>query len=239
MAVEPRRGCGYRKVGGLYLVSGNLGAPCCKMPILLHVCPTCNGGIKQSRGWQWIDPRPWIAGDCLATPAEPFNTILNAFSGGPLCVLNPANADRLGERVGLIWIGTQFYPNPNSFQVEAAELGVSRRIHTIPRGFEVGKTWVFLAHPKVKENPPTKPGDDVTWTPGVFRIFKPERIEKIITESQSQDKDEMAKLAKAKITPVIVPDDDKDHQGSVYDDDDANGVGQTELVLEGGEDHRA
>jgi hypothetical protein len=28
MAVEPKRGCGYRKVGGIYLVSGGEGRPC-------------------------------------------------------------------------------------------------------------------------------------------------------------------------------------------------------------------
>ena len=54
MAVEARRGCGYRKVGGLYLMGGTGGMPCCKMPIPLHVCPTCHGGIKQTRGWSWI-----------------------------------------------------------------------------------------------------------------------------------------------------------------------------------------
>lgn len=232
MAVEPRRACGYRKVGGLYLVSGHLAAPCCKMPILLHVCPTCNTGIKQARGWSWIDPRPWSKGECQAIPAAPFQSILNAVSGGPLCVLNPVNQDRLGERVGLLWIGTQFYNTPSAFQLEAAKMGVSRRIQTIPRGFVVGESWVFLAHPKVKENPPVNPGDDVTWTPGVFRIFKPERIEKIITETQSKDDAEMAKLAKAKITPIIVPDGDKDHLGSVYDDD-AAGDGQPELALDG------
>ena len=64
MAVEARRGCGYRKVGGLYLMGGTGGMPCCKMPIPLHVCPTCHGGIKQTRGWSWIDPQPWIKGTC-------------------------------------------------------------------------------------------------------------------------------------------------------------------------------
>jgi len=34
------------------------------MPFEFHICPTCNGGIKQSRGFQWIDPRPWLQGAC-------------------------------------------------------------------------------------------------------------------------------------------------------------------------------
>lgn len=219
MAVEKRRACGFRKVGGLYLVSEGLGAPCCKMPILLHICPTCNHGIKQSRGWTWIDPKPFTAGACASQPAEPFATTLQLLTGGPLCTLAPNTCNPLSDKVGLLWIGEAFYKTPSAFQIEAAEMGVSRRITAVPRGFEVGKHWVFLAHPKVKENPPANPGDDVTWTPGVFRIFKPTAIEKILTESMAQDADEMAKLAKAGITPVIVPDNDRDHQGTVYDDD--------------------
>jgi hypothetical protein len=205
MSQEPRRACGYRKVGGLYLCSDGLGAPCCKLPILLTVCPTCNGGIKQSRGWQWVDPRPWIKGQCSE-------------SGATLC---PASGygESLGDRVGLIWIGAQFYPTPASFMIEAAGMGVSRRITAVPRGFKLGETWVFLAHPRIKETLTIDPtGETVEWIGGVFQIFRPERIEKIVAQSQAADDAAMAKLAKAGITPVIVPDDDRDHRGSVYDD---------------------
>jgi hypothetical protein len=41
MAVEPKRGCGYRKVGGIYLVSGGEGRPCGCLQIPLHTCPSC------------------------------------------------------------------------------------------------------------------------------------------------------------------------------------------------------
>lgn len=56
------------------------------------------------------------------------------------------------------------------------------------------------------------------WRPGIFRVFKPERIEKIITESQSKDAAVMEELIAKHITPVVVPDNDPDHQGTVYDD---------------------
>ena len=49
----------------------------------------------------------------------------------------------------------------------------------------------------------------------MFRIFKPERIEKIITETMAKDEAEMNKLADAGITPVIVKDGDRDHEGTV------------------------
>jgi hypothetical protein len=170
------------------------------LPIELHVCPTCNGGIKQTRGWQWIDPQPWLTGGCdhteQACPA--------------------ANPEQLGERVGLLWIGAQFYPTPASFMAEAMVMGVSRRIAAVPRGLELGKTWVFLAHPRIKEITDPSTGE-TQWIGGVFRIFRPERIEKIITEMQARDAASMAKLADAGIAPVMVPDDDRDHQGTVYD----------------------
>jgi hypothetical protein len=97
-------------------------------------------------------------------------------------------------------------------------MGISRRVKAIPRGFVLGETWVFLAHPKVRRI--VNDTGKSEWIGGVFRIFQPDVIEKLITESESKNADVMAKLAKAGITPVIVPDEDKDHQGSVYDRDD-------------------
>jgi hypothetical protein len=209
MAQEARRGCGYRKVGGLYLCGGGLGTPCCKLPIELHVCPTCNGGIKQTRSWQWIDPQPWLKGACT--------------HAGRICPA--ADPGRLGERVGLLWIGARFYAMPADFMAEATAMGVSRRITAVPRGFELGKTFVFLVHPRMKQ---TADGD---WIGGVFHIFKPERIEKIVTETQAQDETEMHKLADAGIRPVIVHDDDRDHHGTVYDKPDAGAQLETLATL--------
>jgi len=37
MAVEAKRGCGYRKVGGLYIVSGGQGISCHRLPMNIHV----------------------------------------------------------------------------------------------------------------------------------------------------------------------------------------------------------
>jgi len=217
MAVEAKRACGYRKVGGLYLVSGGLGVSCCKMPIILHVCPTCNGGVKQSMGWQWIDPRPWIKGECSANYPP--------MTGCPI----GSRLETLGERVGLLWVGTQFYPKPETFAEEARTMGISKRIKAVPRGFEIGKHWVFLAHPKVKQV--TDAEGKASWQPGVFHIFKPSKLEKIVTQSQADDVEEMEKLAKAGITPVVVPDDDRDHQGSVYDREPEAGVSQQPTML--------
>jgi hypothetical protein len=194
MSVEARRGCGYRKVNGLYLVSGGQGMPCCKLVIKLTICPTCGGGIKQTRGWTWIDPRPWLQSECTGR-----EKVLSCPAADP---------SKLGKRVGLLWVGHRFYPTADHFKHEAMTLGISRRIAAVPRGFEIGN-WIFLAHPKAIEN-----------GPGIFYLFRPERIEKIVTESMAKDEEAMADLRKRGITPVIVPDDDRDHQGSIWEDED-------------------
>ena len=96
--------------------------------------------------------------------------------------------------------------------LEASTMGISRRVQAIPRNFKLGETWIFLAHPKLKQV-------DGEWKGGIFAMFKPTAIEQLFTKSGfaglSDEKRE--KLEKQGITPVIVPDDDKDHQGSVYD----------------------
>ena len=52
---EPRRGCGFRKEGGLYLMGGTSLQSCGKLPIPLEICPVCGQGIKPSRSWTWIN----------------------------------------------------------------------------------------------------------------------------------------------------------------------------------------
>jgi hypothetical protein len=206
MAVEAKRGCGYRKVGGLYLISLGGGRHCGKMPVRATVCPTCNQGIKPHRGFGWIDPVPLFgelecdrSANCAACPMGD-------------------RADQLGP-VGIIWIGEKHY-TPDSFLSEAARMGISRRIAAVPKGLKLGETWVLIAHRKVRFGP-----DDVG--PGLFYLMLPTRLEKIGTETQAQDAEAMAKLAERGITPVVVPDDDPDHNPAAGRDDDFD---QPELI---------
>lgn len=196
MSVEPKRGCGYRKVGALYLIGKGTAFSCKQLPYNLEVCPCCNAGIKYSRGWKWINP------SLLFKDAENC-TCFSIFKQD--CPL------QLNENAGLMWVGHRFY-TPESFITEANELGISKRISTVPREFELGKTWIFLAHIKAGY----KSGKRV---PAIFYVFKPVHIEKIVTESQFENKFEMDKLIKRNITPFVVPDKDKNHQGNVYDDE--------------------
>jgi hypothetical protein len=235
MAVEAKRGCGYRKVGGLYLVSGGGGVPCDRLPILLDVCPCCHAGFKQSRGWTWIDVNLLVGG------------VHKGCQDGFPCPLCMTTAEM--GKAGLLWIGEKFYPTWQDFQREGIAMGISRRIAAIPRNFKVGETWVLLAHPKVV--PGTKLDDEALAAcgdqvasgattqeeaiqsctesillPGIFHVWRPTAIERICKESE-RDSEMVADLVKRGITPVFVPDDDKDHQGSVHDKEEE----ETELPL--------
>lgn len=152
MAVESKRGCGYRKVGGLYLCASGAGISCCRLPLALHTCPVCSGGIKQARGWTWINPAKMFAEAPPATCGTSASFSLDRPGSGFCPNFNLAN---YGERVGLLWVGESFYKTPTDFNVEAGTLGISRRIIALPRGFKLGEHWVFIAHPKVIPAPRT------------------------------------------------------------------------------------
>lgn len=195
MAVEAKRGCGYRKVGGLYLCSNAPDTPCCRFPFELKICPVCNQGVKQSRNVQWFDPGPFLAekGGCKID-----------FSRCPIeHTLRPNKAI-------LIWIGAKFYATPEHFLDEAKRMGISRRVKSIPRGFELGKTEVFFAHPHCFL------GSEKGFAPGVFAMVKNIKFELIVTEKPTEKM--LRKLKDTRIMPVIVPEHDPDHYYGVDDD---------------------
>ena len=185
---EKPRGCGRRKPGGLYLVAPGEGEPCCKLPLKLDVCPTCHAGIKPARGWTWID------GD--------------AFLGGITCQ-NPYREDTCPAAqpmgmVGLLWVGEKFYPTPDDFSREALEMGISRRISALPKGFKLGETWVFLAHRKgISMCLEAEDGtQEEVFYPAIFRIFKPTAVEYVVRGDETPE--ELEKLIDRGITPVKV-----------------------------------
>jgi len=228
MAVEAKRKCGYRKVGGLYLVAPPFAFSCDRGEIPLTVCPCCSEGIKQSRGWTWIEPRNLFGVHMIPATQEEIDDLETPL-GGSLeegaeittycpdcargCLLCTPPSD---ERHGLLWVGEKFY-SAADFVQEADELGISKRIASVPRGFELGKTIVYFAHPKAIERPPQVPefGEDPgdpEYVPGIFCAFRPLAVEKIVTESEAKNDVEMKRLKKAGITPVAVPDGDPDHR---------------------------
>lgn len=198
------------------MVADGEGHTCHRLPIPLHVCPTCNQGIKQSRGFTWVDAETLLSPSCKES-----NAACDCPVFCPACHPELLN-DETG-RAGLLWVGGKFYPKPEDFNREAAALGISKRVGGVPRGFKVGVTWVLLGHPTAC---PAQAVENIglvdtevkkEGAPGVFRIFRPQRIEKIITETMSKVPEIMEELKKQNFTPVVVPDDDPDHKGTVYD----------------------
>ena len=235
MAIEAARGCGYRKVGGLYLCGEFKWAQCDRLPIPLETCPVCGLGFKFSRGYQKFEPlQLWGEHQGCAD------------TRGCLACDPPPGAHYL------MFVGDKFY-TPHSFLVEAQARGVSKRIGAVPRGLVVGETVIYLAHPKavVRTKPPLvlqatagaqdlvgqvleeaeeiiteayldslspeelQPrmldAEEVELGLGVFTAFIPQRVEMLVWKSEATA-ERLAALQERGITPVIIPDNDFDHR---------------------------
>lgn len=185
---EAKRGCGFRREGGLYLRADGPGFPCGKFPIILDICPTCGQGIKFARSWTWFDPSK------LTEPGECGDSCAGA--GCPM--FEPPT------KAGLIWIGEKHYKTPADWLKEAHEQGVSRRLKFLPHGFKIGEHWVFTAHKKVREavchecgvltdedshdkDCAACKGTGKVWKAGIFHAFKPSRVEYIVTGKETEE----------------------------------------------------
>lgn len=197
MASESPRGCGYRKVGGTYLVGGYVFTPCDRLPYPLDICPTCSGGIKVTRGFTKINPRILFANHEYCTDRK-----------RPCWMCDPKD-----EVAFIIGVGQKFY-TPDRFMWEAQEMGVSKRIPFVPKALKVGETVVYLSHPKACTTfePPTEEnnGDCSKSSPGIFCVFIPQKIEKLCWQSQHTPEN-IEKHRKRGIELVPVPDGDVDH----------------------------
>ena len=196
MAIEAARGCGYRRVGGLYLEGGGLGAPCDRLPLPITPCEICGAEPKFGRGIAKINPaRLWGVHQPCGDKVLPC----------PIC--------EPGITGFLMWVGSEY--TPESFIAEAGKLGVSKRIPAIPKDLKVGEHWVYLAMVHVVgESRYLLPGEmtpERAKGPGVFFAFRPRKVVKVITESQAQA-GEAQKLKDQGIDPLVVPDDDPDHK---------------------------
>ena len=183
-SIEAARGCGYRKKGGIYLVSGGFAKPCGLLPLELTVCPCCGQGIKPARGFTWVEHD--IFGDKVCE------------MGGCSSRCLPFNGQ--AGKMGLLWVGGSFYPNTAAFMKEARAQGISRRIAQIPRDFVVGSTWVLLAHREVVFIDEFK--QEAERKPAIFSAFLPERIEYVVKGDETEE--ELERLEKRGLTLVDV-----------------------------------
>lgn len=214
MAVERVRGCGFRKLGGIYLVADEgVWLSCERFPIPLRACPTCDCRVNFARSFQWITH------EMLLAYAKPCAQVDDHCPMCPLCSPSLLKNDRPSKKSGLIWIGKQHY-SPESFLLEANNLGVSRRVSAIPKGLVIGKTRVFVAHKQGLNNqatmfdgaPEREDGDMVE--PAVIASFVPRRIELMVDDTgKMEDEEWVQKLVEKKgVTLVRLPADDPDHR---------------------------
>lgn len=191
--IEGKRGCGWRKKGGLYLVSNEKPFFCGRLPIPLDVCPTCGAGFKPARGWTWIDAKRLLK---AVAKKKKCNT--------PHCGVCPITLIMKGhehQMAGLLWVGEKFYRTPTDFNREVDSMGLCRRIPAIPKDFELHFTYVMLAHRKAI---PKKFvfGKKPKFEPGIFSIFLPTAIEIVCDGTESEE--EIEAYQKRGLTPVIV-----------------------------------
>ena len=170
---EDARGCGYRHSGkdgvGLYLMGDGIFDICERLPFPIGVCPCCGQGTKFSRGFTWIEPRKLIGPQC-----EP-QCFLDDQNPNPVSRHNHDTcvACRPPEgKHGLLWTGEKYY-TPGSFLQEAVTRGISKRIASIPKGFKIGETVVYLAHKKAI---PTE-GESLA---AIFTAYCPSRLDIVV-----------------------------------------------------------
>jgi hypothetical protein len=212
MAQEAERGCGYRHVGALYLCGDYVSVPCDRLPYQLDVCPVCGAGIKVSRGFTKVRPLHLFG---LHQPC--------ADQIRPCFVCDPTD-----EAAFIMRVGEKYYKRPADFEEEAHRLGISKRIPFIPKELELGKTVVYLAHPKAcpvvqsaalqhtmaigggETQTALLDAEKVEYKLGIFSAFIPQRVEKLVWERDATQ-EELEKLAKRGITPIVIKDGDSDH----------------------------
>ncbi|MBA7557437.1 hypothetical protein ES705_50193 [subsurface metagenome] len=213
--IEARRLCGWRRVGGMYLCGEYISSPCDRMPFPLTVCPVCGQGIKVSRGFTEVNPyRLWgIHQDCK-----------DKFRPCFLC-------DPQDQPAYIMLVGAGSYKTPFDFLDEAKSMGISKRIPFIPKGLEVGKTVIYLAHPKACEvreavalqqamaiveqsetkQPRLLETERVEKALGIFCAFIPQKADELVWESELTD-EKREQLEKRGITAIPIPDGDSGHQ---------------------------
>lgn len=159
--MEIQRRAGYRRVGGIYLVSSKLHTNCELLPQPLKRCSHCGEGPNISRNITRLIPFNYFE----------YNEVAPKEIDCKVC--NPPKGIHY-----LMIVGKHLYPTPQYFINEAKEHGVSKRVPFIANHIIYNQTVIYLAHEKATP---------VGW--GIFGYFIPERAEKLIWESGLEDLD--------------------------------------------------
>lgn len=173
---DHKRGCGWRQKGGLYLIGSQLTNPCGKLPLQLNQCDICGFNLKPCRSFTEI-----TIPNLFEMPSNKCECKL--YSCSERCLMSSV---RQKEKALLLWCGENFYPTPESFLREATELGISRRVHAVPKTFKLGQIAVFIAHRKAISV--TDEDNKVTYNCGIICAFIPQRIEYVVKDNDTDRK---------------------------------------------------
>jgi hypothetical protein len=186
--IQHTRGCGVRKVGGLYLYcSPGVAQNCYRLPMPLpEACPCCGEEIRFLRSVRMINPKK-MWGDCNKTVQE------HACHAHKCYVCFPP------EKAGLMWVGKEY--TPDQFVKESFAIGTSKRVPRIPKTLKIGDR-LFLAHhnalPEIDEH-----GIPNLERDGIFFATTITEFHQIVSEKQAQDEEFIDKLVTIGITPVL------------------------------------
>lgn len=196
---DRERGCGWRHEGGMYLTGAADMLECYMLPFALNECACCGQRVKLTRGLQKVNVRRLTQDAECSSPT----------SACQLCLIKRT------EDAWLIGVGHKHYKTRDAYLREAIEMGISKRIAQIPRGFEVGKSVILIGYPKVftdyvPEGAVDKPieiDDDAPQQglpmidvysettgrmvakdiPGVICLFVPQRIEYVVAGNETEE----------------------------------------------------
>lgn len=193
VSVEHARGCGWRrpdKTGvGIYLVGPMAAEICERLPYYVPPCHGCGSVFRFFRGWMGVGP------------SERFSDEPRCGQDGPqenhrheICAM--CSPEIAGPNAMVVFVGNKFY-SPAEFVDEALKMGASKKVSNLPEWFEIGKTWVYLAHNKAcfrqKEDPKTKrPVFDektkepvMVLLPGLIGCFRPVQIDLVVKNERA------------------------------------------------------
>ncbi len=234
VSVEAERGCGRRKSGGLYLVCDEgEGRGCGKFPFPLKKCPTCGGGFPFARGFKWIDPSELLEGvSCSqAFPCDVCPVADNAIKfqvgtragmvwvgeqyyekpddfikeGKRMGISRRINKMPVGFEVGKHWVflaHVSAVPDECMYCAGVGELSELTKDGGFTGDFEPWDGDDAHDHEPCENCD----GSGNVMGPGIFFMFKPTRIEYVVTGDEGEE--ELDEMVLDGITPVNVQPDE-------------------------------
>lgn len=196
--IEPKRLCGYRTVGSLYLMANPNFTTCHRLPLPLNSpCSTCGEIPRFNRSISYISPFKFFQ-ICPSCMKQPYDRVLCE------ATCTACNPPPLGF---LIWVGGLYY-TPKSFIRESNTMGICKKIPFIPKHFDPKDPWYF-AHANAMKHPNPNAPPNAT-RQGVFLCGYFQRFEKLIWKKDATP-DAISLLNKQNITPIVVPDGNPHH----------------------------